>query len=92
MSVQLDPDGHETATLFDLVDLGDGRLTWRYAEQPISSARSPSFAESIDPCLGRDSRGGSHRQGGSPRNGVQGFARVTDASMFDVAILSWSLC
>ena len=43
MTIRTDPEGNETATLFDLVDLdgaevleigcGDGRLTWRYADR-----------------------------------------------------------
>jgi cyclopropane fatty-acyl-phospholipid synthase-like methyltransferase len=49
MTVRTDPEGNETDTLFDLVDLGgahvleigagDGRLTWRYAHRASRGSR-----------------------------------------------------
>jgi tRNA G46 methylase TrmB len=43
VTIHVDPEGNETAELFDLVDVegrevleigsGDGRLTWRYADR-----------------------------------------------------------
>ena len=57
MTIRTDPEGNETATLFDLVDLdgavvleigcGDGRLTWRYADRAAHVTAIEPFEDSI---------------------------------------------
>jgi 16S rRNA A1518/A1519 N6-dimethyltransferase RsmA/KsgA/DIM1 with predicted DNA glycosylase/AP lyase activity len=57
VTIRTDPEGNETATLFDLVDLdgaevleigcGDGRLTWRYADRAAHVTAIEPFEDSI---------------------------------------------
>src|SRR5918994_3388050 len=57
MAVRIDPEGNETAALFDRVDLrgadvlevgcGDGRLAWRYADRVARVTAIEPFADSI---------------------------------------------
>jgi 2-polyprenyl-3-methyl-5-hydroxy-6-metoxy-1,4-benzoquinol methylase len=100
VSIRTDPEGHETSALFDLVDLkgaqvleigcGDGRLTWRYAERAAHVTAIEPFADSIARAVER------LRETTLPvefRNvSFEDFAADTDSDVFDVALLSWSLC
>jgi cyclopropane fatty-acyl-phospholipid synthase-like methyltransferase len=100
MTVRTDPEGNETAALFDLVDLdgghvleigcGDGRLTWRYADRAGQVTAIEPFADSIARAKER------LRDEDLPidfRNvAFEGFAAGSDSDVFDVALLSWSLC
>jgi 16S rRNA A1518/A1519 N6-dimethyltransferase RsmA/KsgA/DIM1 with predicted DNA glycosylase/AP lyase activity len=101
MVVRIDPQNNEIRSLFNLVDLtgkrvleigsGDGRLTWRYAGSAAHVTAIEPFSESI--------RKG---QGNLPfelRDRIEffessflDFAAVSKTSIFDGAILSWSLC
>lgn len=57
MTIRTDPEGNETAMLFDLVDLdgaevveigcGDGRLTWRYVDRAAHVTAIEPFEDSI---------------------------------------------
>lgn len=101
MPIQLDPEGHEIAALFDLVDLGgkdvveigcgDGRLTWRYAERAAHVIAIEPFAGAISrakesiPDAATDKVELHHVA-------FEDFASTSERSTFDVAILSWSLC
>lgn len=101
MSVQLDPERHEIAALFDLVDLsgkdvlevgcGDGRLTWCYADRASHVVAIEPFAKAIERARERipdaviDKVELRHV-------GFEDFASTCKPSAFDVAILSWSLC
>ena len=98
MGYELDPEGHETRVLHDLVDFrgkrvvevgcGDGRMTWRYA----AHARS---VLALDPNEARIEQAiASTPEALAP---IVTF-RVADvatvnlpAAAFDVAVLSWSL-
>ena len=100
MTVATDPEGHETKALFDLIDLdgaevleigcGDGRLTWRYADRAARVTAIDSFA------------GGIARAGERLRATTlpvefreivfEVFSAESPPDVFDVAILSWSLC
>lgn len=100
MSVRTDPEGSETEALFELVDLdgrrvleigcGDGRLTWRYAGRTAHVTAVDPFADGIARAKERlrDSR--------LPIDFRQvaflNLAAESRPDVFDVAILSWSLC
>jgi 2-polyprenyl-3-methyl-5-hydroxy-6-metoxy-1,4-benzoquinol methylase len=100
MSVRTDPEGNEPEALFELVELegaevleigsGDGRLTWRYAERTAHVTAIEPFDDSIARAAER------LRETQLPvefRNeGLEDFAGASDADVFDVALLSWSLC
>jgi 2-polyprenyl-3-methyl-5-hydroxy-6-metoxy-1,4-benzoquinol methylase len=101
MSIQQDPEGHEIAALFDLVDLdakdvleigcGDGRLTWRYAERSAHVIAIEPFADAIE----RARKGMPEALIGKVdlrHVAFEDFAAASRPSTFDVAILSWSLC
>jgi cyclopropane fatty-acyl-phospholipid synthase-like methyltransferase len=101
MSIRLDPEGHEIAALFDLVNLGgkdvleigcgDGRLTWRYAERARHVVAIEPFAKAIDRARQRILEAVIDKV--ELRNvGFEDFASTSEPSTFDVAILSWSLC
>ena len=101
MSIRLDPEGHETAALFDLVNLGgkdvleigcgDGRLTWRYAERAGHVVAIEPFANAIDRARERIPEAVIDKV--ELRNvGFEDFASTSESSTFDVAILSWSVC
>lgn len=100
MSVRTDPEGNETSSLFELVDLdgahvleigaGDGRLTWRYAERT-------AHVTAVEPFDGSVSRAKERlRETTLPiefrHAAFEDFAAGSDPDVFDVALLSWSLC
>jgi len=97
--VTIDPQGRETRVIHDLVDFsgktvlevgcGDGRMTWRYAEQAASVMAIDPDENKIERAI--DSLSDALRS----RVDFQ-VADITDAELsweaFDVAILSYSLC
>jgi FkbM family methyltransferase len=101
MSIQLDPEGHEIAALFDLVELdgkdvleigcGDGRLTWRYAERAAHVIAIEPFADAIDRARERIPKAAVGKVD-LHHGAFEDFASTSEPSTFDVAILSWSLC
>jgi 2-polyprenyl-3-methyl-5-hydroxy-6-metoxy-1,4-benzoquinol methylase len=100
MSIRTDPEGNETQALFELAQLegaevleigsGDGRLTWRYAERTAHVTAIEPFGDSIARAAER------LRETQLPvefRNeGFEDFAEASEADVFDIALLSWSLC
>ena len=100
MTVKTDPENNEPRALFALADFkgrrvleigcGDGRLTWRYADKA-------AHVTAIDPFEGSIARAKEN----TPDNlksrvefrhiGFDDFAAVSKSSIFDIAILSWSL-
>ena len=100
MTVRTDPEGNETDALFDLIDLdgahvlevgaGDGRLTWRYADRAARVTAVEPFEDSVgranEALRGKDLRVEFHHAT------FEDFAEGTDPDVFDVALLSWSLC
>ena len=100
MTVRVDPENNETRALLDLVDFtgkrvlevgcGDGRLTWRYADRAAHVTGIDPFEQSI-----------ARAKANTPTNlknrvefrhiGFDNFAAASESSMFDIAILSWSL-
>lgn len=101
MSIQQDPEGHEIAALFDLVDLdrkdvleigcGDGRLTWRYAERAAHVIAIEPFADAIERAK-HDIPEALIGKVDLRHVAFEDFAAASASSTFDVAILSWSLC
>lgn len=101
MTVETDPEGNETRALFDLVDVddaevleigcGDGRMTWRYADRTASVTAIDPFADGI-----------ARARGALPERlksrvefrcvAFEELAAETKPDVFDLAILSWSLC
>jgi 2-polyprenyl-3-methyl-5-hydroxy-6-metoxy-1,4-benzoquinol methylase len=100
MAIRTDPEGNETAALFDLVDLdgtevleigcGDGRLTWRYANRTAHVTAIEPFEDSIARAKER------LRELKLPVEfrhvNFEDFAAGAETDVFDVALLSWSLC
>jgi 2-polyprenyl-3-methyl-5-hydroxy-6-metoxy-1,4-benzoquinol methylase len=100
MTVRVDPEGHETDALFDLVELegrevleigcGDGRLTWRYADRAAHVTAIDPFEDAIERAKERI------RATDLPIDfrhvAFEDFAAASDADGFDVGLLSWSLC
>ena len=101
MTVRIDPEGNETAALFDLVDLegrevleigcGDGRLTWRYADRAAHVTAIEPFEDAIARANSRLSETPNERIE-FRHVAFEDFAVATGADVFDVALLSWSLC
>lgn len=101
MTVRIDPEGSETDALFGVVDFegrevleigcGDGRLTRRYADR----AAHVTAIEPFENAIARAQEWLSE-----PPNDQIDFRHVSfmdlaassDADVFDVALLSWSLC
>ena len=100
MTIRVDPEGNETAALFGLAELqgcqvleigcGDGRLTWRYAGRA-------AHVTAIEPFEGSIARAKERlRETDLPVEfrhvSFEEFAAETDHDIFDVTLLSWSLC
>lgn len=101
MAVRTDPEGNETRALFELsrldgadvleIGCGDGRLTYRYADRAAHVTAIDSFADAID----RARRWLPERLEPTVefRNvSFEDFSRASGSDVFDLAILSWSLC
>jgi 2-polyprenyl-3-methyl-5-hydroxy-6-metoxy-1,4-benzoquinol methylase len=101
MVVRIDPEGHETDALFDLVELdgrevleigcGDGRLTWRYADWVAHVTAIEPFEDAVARAQDRLSETPNERIE-FRHAAFEDFAAATDADVFDVTLLSWSLC
>ena len=99
MTVRTDPEGHETEALLNLVELegrevleigcGDGRLTWRYADRAAHVTAIDPFEDAVERAIER------LRSTGLPIDfrhvAFEDFAAASD-DVFDVGLLSWSLC
>jgi 2-polyprenyl-3-methyl-5-hydroxy-6-metoxy-1,4-benzoquinol methylase len=100
MTIRIDPEGNETAALFDLVDLsgaevmevgcGDGRLTWRYADRAAHVTAIEPFEDSI--ARAKERLREKHLPIDFRNVAFENLAAMSDADVFDVALLSWSLC
>jgi tRNA1(Val) A37 N6-methylase TrmN6 len=100
VAIKIDPENYETRALFDLVDLaggrvleigsGDGRLTRLYAGMAAHVTAVEPFSDSI--------RKAQENLPEALRDRVvfhntsfEEFAAAGKSSVFDAAILSWSL-
>jgi 16S rRNA A1518/A1519 N6-dimethyltransferase RsmA/KsgA/DIM1 with predicted DNA glycosylase/AP lyase activity len=101
MSVHVDPEGNEISALSDLADLegrevleigsGDGRLTWRYADEAAGVTAVEPFGGAFERARWKMPR--HLRESVELRHeSFEEFAAHQESSSFDVAILSWSLC
>jgi 2-polyprenyl-3-methyl-5-hydroxy-6-metoxy-1,4-benzoquinol methylase len=100
MTVRTDPEGNETQALFDLIDLddrevleigcGDGRLTWRYADRTAHVTAIDPFDDGI--ARAKERLRGSKLPIDFRAVEFLDFAAGSQPDVFDVAILSWSLC
>lgn len=99
--IRTDPENNETHALLDMVNFsgkhvleigcGDGRLTWRYADQAAHVTAIEPGAEQI--ALAREQLP-SHLQGRVEFHvaTLENFAANSAPSVFDLVILSYSLC
>ena len=101
MTVRIDPEGNETDALFDLVELegrevleigcGDGRLTRRYGDRVVHVTAIDPFEDAIARANSRLSETPNARIE-FRHVAFEDFAAASDADVFDVVLLSWSLC
>jgi ubiquinone/menaquinone biosynthesis C-methylase UbiE len=100
VTVRIDPEGNETAALFALADIdgaevlevgcGDGRLTFRYAERAGRVTAIEPFAGSLARARERLSDAGPAVE--FRHASFEDFAAGAAPDVFDVTLLSWSLC
>ena len=101
MMITQDPEDNETHALLDMVDFsgkhvleigcGDGRLTWRYADKAARVTAIEPSAEQIGLAkknLPNNLRGRVEFHVAA----LEDFATNTAPSVFDLVILSYSLC
>jgi 2-polyprenyl-3-methyl-5-hydroxy-6-metoxy-1,4-benzoquinol methylase len=101
MTVRTDPEGNETDALFDLVQLegrevleigcGDGRLTRRYADRVAHVTAIEPFGDAIARAQTWLSEEPNERIE-FRHVSFEDLAAASGADVFDVALLSWSLC
>jgi 2-polyprenyl-6-hydroxyphenyl methylase/3-demethylubiquinone-9 3-methyltransferase len=101
MTITPDPENNETHALLEMVDFsgkhvleigcGDGRLTWRYADKAAHVTAIEPGADQI--ALARENLPG-HLQGRIDFHAatLEDFAANSAPSLFDLVILSYSLC
>lgn len=101
MAIQVDPENNEIHALFDMVDFsgqhvleigcGDGRLTWRYADQAAHVTAIDPSAKQI--ALAKEHLPGQLQDHIELHNiAFEDFATASAPSIFDSVILSSSLC
>lgn len=100
MTIRTDPEGNETEALFGMVELdgaevleigcGDGRLTWRYADRAARVTAIEPFGDSI--ARAKERLRQTNLAVDFRHVNFEDFAGASDADVFDVGILSWSLC
>jgi cyclopropane fatty-acyl-phospholipid synthase-like methyltransferase len=101
MAVRIDPNNSDSRALLAMVDLsgqhvleigcGDGRFTWRYADRAGRvSAIEPS---AVQLALAGDQMPGRLQDRIEFHNiAFEDFASASKRAVFDIVILSWSLC
>lgn len=98
---RIDPENYETRALLDIADFsnkhvleigcGDGRLTWRYADHAAHVTAIEPSAEQI--AIAKENLP-KHLEGRVEFNAtaLEEFAAKSKPSIFDLIILSYSLC
>jgi cyclopropane fatty-acyl-phospholipid synthase-like methyltransferase len=101
MSVRIDPEKTEISTLLELVGdfagkrvleigSGDGRLTWRYADQAAHVTALEPDPSRVDKAKQETPASLQDRVTFLPMD-IQTFEVFKGSPGFDVAIMSWSL-
>ena len=101
MTNKIDPESNETHALFDLANFagqhvleigcGDGRFTWRYADKAARVTAIDPSSQQI--ALAREHLPSQLRDRIEFHNvAFEDLASATAPSVFDIIILSWSLC
>src|SRR5512143_487081 len=101
MAIRIDPENNETRALFDMADFsgqhvleigcGDGRVTWRYADKAARVTAIDPSARLI--ALAREDLPGRLQDRIEFQTiGFEDFAAASPPSVFDLVILSYSLC
>jgi 2-polyprenyl-3-methyl-5-hydroxy-6-metoxy-1,4-benzoquinol methylase len=100
VTIRIDPEGSETDALFDLAELegrevlevgcGDGRLTWRYADRADHVTAIDPFEDAI--VRAKERLRATDLPIDFRHVTFEDFATASDTDVFDVALLSWSLC
>jgi 2-polyprenyl-3-methyl-5-hydroxy-6-metoxy-1,4-benzoquinol methylase len=101
MAVRIDPEGNEIDALFDLVEVegrevleigcGDGRLTRRYADRAAHVTAIDPFEDAIARAQAWLSEASNERIE-FQHVAFEDFVAASEADVFDVSLLSWSLC
>ena len=101
MAVRIDPENNETRALFDLADFegkkvleigsGDGRLTWLFADRAARTTAIEPYAESISQAQ-EDVPAELKQRVDFVNTAFEAFAAGSEPEMFDMVLLSWSLC
>lgn len=101
MMIRIDPENNEVNALLDMADFsekhvleigcGDGRLTWRYADQAAHVMAIEPSAEQVK--LAKENLP-MNLQGRVEFHTatLENFADKSQSSIFDLVILSYSLC
>jgi 2-polyprenyl-3-methyl-5-hydroxy-6-metoxy-1,4-benzoquinol methylase len=99
--ISIDPEEREILALFDLADLdrkrvleigpGAGRLTWRYADRVARVTAVDPWVDGIERARQTTPTALTKRIEFRP-SAFLDFAADHGPSVYDVAILSWSLC
>ncbi len=100
MTIEIDPEGYEIKALQDLVTFdhkrvleigcGDGRLTWRYAENAAQVTAIDPDEEEIASALRNCPAHLKDRVDFVPSS-IEGYAEGSEQSKFDIVIFAWSL-
>jgi 2-polyprenyl-3-methyl-5-hydroxy-6-metoxy-1,4-benzoquinol methylase len=101
MTIKMDPEKNEIRALRSLASLkgasvleigcGDGRLTWRYAEEPAKVTAIDPFELSIRRAR-ENLPAGLQGRIEFQQAAFEEFASKSGNAVYDVAILAWSLC
>jgi ubiquinone/menaquinone biosynthesis C-methylase UbiE len=101
MAIRIDPENNETRALFDMANFsgqhvleigcGDGRVTWRYADKAAHvTAIDPSPKQIAQ--AREDLPGKLQDRIEFQDSAFEDFAAASAPSVFDIVILSYSLC
>jgi 2-polyprenyl-3-methyl-5-hydroxy-6-metoxy-1,4-benzoquinol methylase len=101
MAIRIDPENNETRALFDMANFsgqhvleigcGDGRVTWRYADNAARVTAVDPSAKQI--ALAREQLPIQLQDRVEFQDiGFEDFATASAPSTYDIVILSYSLC
>ncbi len=98
--VQQDPENHEGRALFTLAEFagkkvleigcGDGRLTWRYANETAHVTAIDAFKDSIRQAIANRPTALQEKVD-FQHSSLEDFGRKSAPEAFDIVMLAWSL-